>query len=129
MTRAEEIKALQSLKGDTYFAHLFSDAQIDAMCENIKNDFPIETGIALFEESEVAVKNHILKERVAKLKEEDCAAAIAILEKASEHADESMDAIAHRLIGVKNCLRLKIHHKFNLTNADREALLNIIDNN
>ena len=40
MEKVKEIELLQSLKGDTYFAQLFGDQQIDAMCENIKNDYP-----------------------------------------------------------------------------------------
>lgn len=43
MTRQEEIKTLQSLKGDTYFAQEFGQ-DIDQMCQNISNDFPIELG-------------------------------------------------------------------------------------
>ncbi len=44
MTREQEIKTLQSLKGDTYFAQYFSEADIDRMCENINCDFAIELG-------------------------------------------------------------------------------------
>ncbi len=43
MTRIEEIEILQSLKGDTYFAQTFGQ-DIDQMCQNINNDFPIEFG-------------------------------------------------------------------------------------
>lgn len=43
MTRKEEIKVLQSLKGDTYFAQKFGQ-DVDQMCQNISNDFPIELG-------------------------------------------------------------------------------------
>ena len=42
MDKETEIKTLQSLKGDTYFAQFFKSCDIDQMCENIKNDFPIE---------------------------------------------------------------------------------------
>ena len=41
MEKQTEIKTLQSLKGDTYFADTFSASTIDKMCENITNDFPI----------------------------------------------------------------------------------------
>lgn len=41
MTREQEIQILQSLKGDTYFAQKFG-LDIDQMCQNIGNDFPIE---------------------------------------------------------------------------------------
>lgn len=42
MNKETEIKTLQSLKGDTYFAQFFNSHDIDQMCENIKNDFSIE---------------------------------------------------------------------------------------
>ena len=41
MTREQEIQILQSLKGDTYFAQKYGQ-DIDQMCQNISNDFPIE---------------------------------------------------------------------------------------
>lgn len=51
MTREEEIKTLQSLKGNTYFGQVFDNDTIDQMCENIKNDFGIECGVELLEKS------------------------------------------------------------------------------
>lgn len=51
MTREEEIKTLQSLKGNTYFGQVFDNDAIDKMCENIKNDFGIECGVELLEKS------------------------------------------------------------------------------
>lgn len=42
MDKQTEIKTLQSLKGDTYFNEFFNNHDIDQMCENIKNDFPLE---------------------------------------------------------------------------------------
>lgn len=51
MEKANEIKYLKMLKGDTYFADTFSNETIDRMCENIKNDFPILLGTE-FEEKQ-----------------------------------------------------------------------------
>lgn len=51
MTKQEEIKVLQSLKGDTYFAQKFG-TDIDKMCENIKNDFAIECDCVFNKEAE-----------------------------------------------------------------------------
>lgn len=51
MTRQEEIKVLQSLKGDTYFAQKFGQ-DVDQMCQNISNDFPIELGCQFNAEGE-----------------------------------------------------------------------------
>ena len=42
MTKQDEIEVLQSLKGDTYFSQFFTSNDIDQMCQNIRNDFPIE---------------------------------------------------------------------------------------
>jgi len=45
MTKDEEISILQSLKGNgTYFGQFFSPSDIDQMCDNIRNDFAIESG-------------------------------------------------------------------------------------
>nr|DAI24218.1 MAG TPA: hypothetical protein [Caudoviricetes sp.] len=57
MTRQEEINVLQSLKGDTYFAMKFG-LDIDQMCENIRNDFPIEND-CMFSKEASALKNDI----------------------------------------------------------------------
>lgn len=54
MTKTEEIKVLQSLKGDTYFAQVFPAKVIDQMCENIKMDFSLDNGIGTFEYSPAA---------------------------------------------------------------------------
>lgn len=57
MTRQEEINVLQSLKGDTYFAMKFG-LDIDQMCENIRNDFPIDND-CMFSKEVSALKNDI----------------------------------------------------------------------
>lgn len=45
LSKEEEINILQSLKGtDSYFHQFFSDSDIDRMCENIRNDFQIQSG-------------------------------------------------------------------------------------
>lgn len=43
MNKFDEIALLKSLKGDTYFAEYFGE-DIDTMCRNIENDYPIEMG-------------------------------------------------------------------------------------
>ena len=57
MTRQEEIKTLQSLKGDTYFAQKFGQ-DIEQMCQNISNDFPIEF------DCQFAAKENALQEQI-----------------------------------------------------------------
>ncbi len=56
MDKKQEIEVLQSLKGDTYFAQFFGGLDIDLMCENIKNDFPIELNCAFYQKAEILNK-------------------------------------------------------------------------
>lgn len=64
MTREEEIRTLQSLKGDTYFGQIFDDKSIDQMCDNIKNDFGIECGVEILEKSKRVDKAESDKRRL-----------------------------------------------------------------
>lgn len=127
MEKVKEIELLQSLKGDTYFAQLFGDEQIDAMCENIRNDYPIEYGLNIFEGSSVAKENTELKKwltRRAKLEE---SVAKDILIKANGHLDDSLKDLAERLIGHKKCLVIKLCLALPLSEDDRNELLKIIE--
>ena len=63
MTRQEEIKTIQSLKGDTYFAQKFGQ-DIDVMCQNISNDFPIELNCQ-FMEKENALQKQLKAQQAA----------------------------------------------------------------
>lgn len=63
MDKKQEIEVLQSLKGDTYFAQFFGGLDIDLMCENIKNDFPIELNCAFYQKAEV-FKKQVDQEKV-----------------------------------------------------------------
>lgn len=66
MKKQDEIQILQSLKGhgrgDTYFGQFFKDEDIDKMCENIKNDYPIEMETMFNDKAEI-MENRIVKER------------------------------------------------------------------
>ena len=57
MKKQDEIQILQSLKGhgrgDTYFGQFFKDEDIDKMCENIKNDYPIEMETMFNDKAEI----------------------------------------------------------------------------
>ncbi len=55
MDKETEIKTLQSLKGDTYFAQFFGNKDIDQMCSNIKGDIGIESYCS-FNEKEAALE-------------------------------------------------------------------------
>ena len=126
MEKVKEIELLQSLKGDTYFAQFFDDQQIDAMCENIRNDYPIEFGLNIFEGSSVAKENTELKKRLAGYLEREEAVAKGILIKANEHLDDSLEDLAEHLIGPKKCLVIKLHSALPLSEEDRDALAKLL---
>ena len=126
MEKVKEIELLQSLKGDTYFAQLFGDEQIDAMCENIKNDYPIECGLNLFQCSSVAYENERLKKQLAGYLEREESVAKGILIKANEHLDDSLEDLAEHLIGPKKCLVIKLHSALPLSEEDRDALAKLL---
>ena len=125
MEKAKEIELLQSLKGDTYFAQLFDDKQIDAMCENIRNDFPIECGLNLFQGSAVAKENTKLKAALTSCWEKEFAVAKELLVKANG-LDDSLEDLAERLIGHKKCLVIKLRFALLLSEDDREELANLL---
>lgn len=126
MEKVKEIELLQSLKGDTYFAQLFGDQQIDAMCENIKNDFPIELGLSLFEGSLVAKENAELRKQLACLTKRLEGIAKGILCKANEHSDDYLNELAEQLVGVKKCLAIKLHRALPLSGEDRDTLVKLL---
>ena len=126
MEKVKEIELLQSLKGDTYFAQLFGDQQIDAMCENIRNDYPIECGLNLFQCSSVAKENTELKKRLAGCWEREESVAKGILIKANDHLDDSLEDLAERLIGHKKCLVIKLHSALPLSEEDRDTLAKLL---
>lgn len=126
MEKVKEIELLQSLKGDTYFAQLFGDKQIDAMCENIKNDYPIACGLNLLMNSPVAKENTELRRRLAGYLEREEAVAKGILIKANEHSDDSLEDLAEHLIGHKKCLIIKLHSALPLSEEDRDTLAKLL---
>lgn len=126
MEKVKEIELLQSLKGDTYFAELFGDQQIDAMCENIKNDHPIELGINLFEGSSVAKENAELKKQLAGCQEREETVAEDLLIKANDESDFSLAGLAEYLIGSKKCLAIKLRLALYLSEEDRDTLAKLL---
>ena len=126
MEKAKEIRLLQSLKGDTYFAQFFGDEQIDVMCENIKNDFPIELGWDTFESSSVAKENAELKKQLTRHAKWEESAAEGILLKANEHMDDSLAYIAECLVGSEKCLAIKLRLALPLSGEDRDTLVKLL---
>lgn len=126
MEKVKEIELLQSLKGDTYFAQLFSDQQIDTMCENIKKDYPIELGLNLFEDSSTAKENVELERQLKYYFTQVESIATNLLSKANEHSDSALEDLAIRLIGRKRCLIIKLKSKLPLSEGDRDTLVELL---
>lgn len=126
MEKAKEIELLQSLKGDTYFAQFFDDQQIDAMCENIKNDYPIEFGLNIFEGSSVAKENAELRKQLTRHAKLEESVAKYLLCKANEHIDSLLEDLAEQLIGHEKCLTIKLQNALPLSEEDRDTLVKLL---
>lgn len=138
MTKAEEIKVLQSLKGDTYFAQVFPNKVIDHMCENIKMDFALDNGIETFEYSSAAQmykgKVRTLRQNMDELSAENDALRkmnkelFEMLVLASLRAGYDYDSKEYKqivsLVGQKYIILAKIKHGYALTDKEKEYLTN-----
>ncbi len=114
MTKLEEIKILQSLKGDTYFAQEFG-SDIDKMCENIKNDYPIELGCQYAAKSEVLQEQ--LKAQQAASKDRLLSFAHDIIYNMDDCDDELYDTVKG-YVGIDEIIKFK--HSQNMELNDKE---------
>lgn len=128
MTREQEIRTLQSLKGNTYFAQYFGEEDIDTMCENIKNDHPIEIGVHRLEmadDAEQSEKRAIEAEKEKKL--------------VSDRLDELINDIIYKLkniddaemlltpiIGFNEYIARKLKYGKELTECETELLIEML---
>lgn len=138
MTKTEEIKTLQSLKGDTYFAQVFPNNVIDQMCENIRIDFALDSGIETFEyslaaqswkakyiESNELVKglqseNESLKQTNNELLE---MLVISSLKAGLKYDSKEYEKVVS-FVGQKYIILAKIKHGYALTEKEKEYLTN-----
>lgn len=140
MNKQEEIKCLQSLKGDTYFSQVFKPDTIDAMCENIRLDRQIDCLVDMFAnipevlnlKSQVKTLEKQIdeaKKDIGELNEErdDW---MDFLLKAAEDAVYPMDKeITEKVvaaIGKKEMIRKKLKLNIELSDEDKEWLFNNI---
>lgn len=121
MTRQEEIKILQSLKGDTYFSQYFGSVDIDTMCENIKNDFPIELNCSFNKKAEVLEKELVTQRESSKKKLASFANNIITAMYSNEGAD--IYKVVENCIGKDVIIKFKFSQKIELNYEEIEYLV------
>ena len=126
MTKQEEIKILQSLKGNTYFAQKFG-ADIDTMCENIKNDFGIECGCTFNKEAEVLRKEIENIKVVAKDKITNFAHNIIVALDKGNDTDAMAYQAVEEVIGIKEIIRFKHSMNIELSDSEIKYLVDSLD--
>lgn len=119
MTKQEEIKTLQSLKGDTYFAEYFK-SDIDTMCQNIRNDLPIEFG-TFFSIWSVTLDS---ERREFRNKMTSLVSKAIVL----AH-DPEMEKIFEDAIGKMELIKVKRENNIPLTNDEIDYLINAAEDN
>lgn len=122
MTKEKEIQILQSLKGDTYFAQMFSD-DIDRMCENISVDFPIDSGCKFNAKAEVLQKE--LKDLKKQAKQEALDFAYDII-LAFHEGDGVRDKVYQTIesrIGIDEMIKFKHSQKIELSDTEINYLV------
>lgn len=128
MTREEEIKTLQSLKGNTYFGQIFDNDTIDQMCENIKNDFGIECGVELLEKSKRVEKAESDKRRLQHenndLQDVKDKLMHVIFEGLFENAGcDYIEKQLELIIGKKDVIVYKLKYNVGLDDKEREFVI------
>lgn len=126
MTKQEEIKVLQSLKGDTYFAQKFG-ADIDTMCENIKNDFAIECGCTFSKETEVLRKEIESVKTVAKDMITIFAHKIIVSLNKGNDTDVMCYQAVEEIIGIEEIIKFKHSQNIELSDSEIKYLVESLD--
>lgn len=121
MTKQEEIKILQSLKGDTYFSQYFGSVDIDTMCENIKNDFHIELNCPFNKKAEVLEKELVTQRESSKKKLLSFANNIITSMYSNEGAD--IYKVVENCIGIDAIIKFKFSQKIELNYEEIEYLV------
>lgn len=122
MDKQTEIKTLKSLKCDTYFAAFFGE-DIDQMCQNISNDFPLELGCTFSKKAEVLEKK--LHEE-QKAHDQDMLDFVEELLVTEAQGGNSLN-VAMKKIGMDNTIKIKRKNKITLSEEEIDYLVSKID--
>lgn len=122
MDKQTEIKTLKSLKCDTYFAAFFGE-DIDQMCQNISNDFPLELGCTFSKKAEVLEKK--LHEE-QKAHDQDMLDFVEDLLVTEAQGGNSLN-VAMKKIGMDNTIKIKRKNKIALSEEEIDYLVSKLD--
>lgn len=122
MDKQTEIKTLKSLKCDTYFAAFFGE-DIDQMCQNISNDFPLELGCNFSKKAEVLEKK-LHKEQ--KAHDQDMLDFVETLLVTEANGGNSL-RVAREKIGMDNTIKIKRKNKIVLSEEEIDYLVSKLD--
>ena len=122
MDKQTEIKTLKSLKCDTYFAAFFGE-DIDQMCQNISNDFPLELGCNFSKKAEVLEKK--LHEE-QKAHDQDMLDFVEDLLVTEAQGGNSLN-VAMKKIGMDNIIKIKRKNKIALSEEEIDYLVSKLD--
>lgn len=122
MDKQTEIKTLKSLKCDTYFAAFFGE-DIDQMCRNISNDFPLGLGCNFSKKAEVLEKK--LHEE-QKAHDKDMLDFVEDLLVTEAKGGNSLN-VAMAKIGMDNTIKIKRKNKIPLSEKEIDYLVSKLD--
>lgn len=121
MDKKTEIKILQSLKGDTYFNQFFSNEDIDRMCQNITNDFAIESGCVFNAKSVVLQKN--LNDAKEYCQKEMKSHAEEIITALGGDIPECLYDVLWHMVGKIELIKMKRNKGYKLTDSEIDYLI------
>lgn len=122
MDKQTEIKTLKVLKCDTYFAAFFGE-DIDQMCRNISNDFPLGLGCSFSKKAEVLEKK--LHEE-QKAHDKDMLDFVEELLVTEAKGGNSLN-VAMAKIGMDNTIKIKRKNKIPLSEKEIDYLVSKLD--
>jgi len=143
MTKEQEIKVLESLKKDSYFAGAFTASQINMMQENIKKDFYIFCDVDVYSASDVDGK--LLLQKLAHETEldrlqriiDELSVTVGTQINKIEELEQRLSFVAcdvmsgntaipfeHNLIGIKKCIQFKLNEGIELSSIEKDYIAN-----